>query len=415
MTTLFCEAILKHPFAMKAAILFFWLLSLTHAFAIRYEFGQNVTISQPVNGDLYVVGGTITINAPIRGDLIALGGTVTVNDSVTSDLLLAGGTVILNGYVGDDIRCAGGSIQLLSRITGDAVLAAGTLTMDRAGTIGGALLSASGTTTLSGQVGQEARLAFGNLRFDGTIAGDLTGRGGDATLNGHTGGRSVLAANELVIGPNARFRRDVRYWSRNGSVAFGNSVPSGRARFDASLAPDSAQGSTWFTWLGVLWYLGMAVLMIFLLQSLLSKPMKEAGKMAATNSLQSVGAGFLFFITVPIATIVAYASFIGIPVGILLTFGALTALLLAPFLTAVVLANMLQYRLSNRPSSTSRLILMALGTFVILQLMWMLPLIGWLLIVLFTSLAFGAILLTIQWRGRETARINVAQPQPTLS
>jgi len=397
---------------MKATTLFFWLLGLTNAFALHYEFGQNVTISQPVNGNLYVTGGTIIINAPIRGDLIALGGTITINDSVTNDVLLAGGTVVLNGYVGDDIRCAGGSIQLLRSVAGDAVLAGGTLTIDRNSNIGGGLLSVGGTTTLNGQVGQEAMIAFGNLRFEGTVNGDLTCRGGDATLNGRANGRSVLTVDELVIGPKAHFGLDVRYWNRMGTVAFGNSVQGHKVLFDSSLAPDNGRNGSQFAILGVLWYLGMALLMIFLIQYLFSRSMKEAGQLAATNTLQSGLIGLLFFIVVPVIAVAAYVSVIGVAIGIILTFGYIAAMLLAPVITAVVLANMLQPHQVNRSWNTGRLVFTALGVFIGLQVIWIVPIIGWLLLTLFISVAFGAILLTIQWRGRQSGRIIFGQPQP---
>lgn len=399
---------------MKASILILLVFCVTESFAIRYEFGQNVTISQPINEDLYVGGGNVIINAPIRGDLIAAGGTVTVNDSVTNDILLAGGTVILNGYVGDDIRCAGGTIQVLKRVKGDLVIAGGTVTLERGSIVAGSLLATGGTTALRGQVDRNAEVTFGTLTFTGTVGGDIICRGDKATLNGQVGGTSRLAANTLSVGPLARFEGDVRYWNESGEVAFGQSINGHKTIFDNSLALESQRGrgpfATTASVLTTLWYLGMALLMIYLIQYIFSGTLYKAGITATVNTLPAVGAGFLFLIAVPAAAALAFATLIGVPVGLVLTFAYILVMLLAPVITALVAANALMYRAAQPAWSTTRMVFTAFGMFILLQVLLMVPFLGWLLLLISVSLAFGAVLLNIRWH-----RPGHSAEQPTLA
>ncbi|WP_460959617.1 hypothetical protein [Spirosoma litoris] len=381
---------------MKVISFLLFLLYATTAYAIRYEFGDQVTISQPVNGDLYVSGGTITINAAIRGDLIAAGGTITINDSVTNDILLVGGTVILNGYVGDDIRCLGGSLQILKGTGGDALLVGGNVTIDQDGLIGGSLLSAGGKLILNGQIKQDARLAFGSLVFNGRVEEAFDCRGGNATVNGHVGGRASLAANDLLIGHNAHFDQQVRYWNQSGKVTFGNAVSSDKTRFDSSLALQTGRGRAAI--ISTLWFLSMALLMIYLVQSLLSTSMNKAGKTLASKALPSLGAGFLFFITVPVATMLAYATLVGVLVGVILTTAYLLALMLATVITSVVAANAISQRSNKHPWSTGRLVLTAFAILILIQSIALVPFVGWLAVFVLICAAFGAILLSISWK-----------------
>jgi len=383
---------------MKALRVFCVLLLTTQAMAMRFETGQQVIISQPVEGDLYVSGGTITINAPIRGDLIAAGGTIIVNDSVRNDILMAGGTIVLKGYVGDDIRCVGNTIHIAQDIAGDVLLAAGMITIDQRAHILGDLMVVGRSLTMNGQ-----------------IDGELTCKSDTATINGQTNGKAMLTANELSIGQNARFGKTVRYWNQDGKVAFGRSVLPQQVRYDVTLKPTDGSTSSQFRkfpMLIVLWYLGTAFLTILLINYVAGRPLKQAGQTAAINTLSSVGTGFLFFLAVPVAAIVAYISTIGVPVGIVLTLGYITVLILAPAITSIVLANMIDFRSGRNAWPTGRLSLIAMGILVGLQVALFIPVVGWLVLVGCTVLAFGSLLLTI-W-PRKSMPV-VVPPKPALS
>ncbi len=371
------------------------------AFAFRIEYGKNIVISQPVYEDLYVLGGNVTINAPIHGDLIIAGGTIIINDTVTNDILLAGGNVTFNGFVGDDIRCVGGNIHISKNVTGDIVIAGGEVTIDKAVSIGG-LLASGGNITVDGNVNGEVRGAFGRLLLNGNIEKDIDCRGGKITVNGSIGGRSVLAARNIIIGNDAAFNNDVRYWNKKGSVDFKQSLKNAKATYDSSLEIKTGK---WyflgaFTILGLLWYLGMALFMILVVQYLFSATMKKAADTFFNHTLKSLGMGFLYFIVVPVAAVVFFITLVGVPVGLLLLLVYIILILLAIVITSVVGTNWLNNRYEKKWNFW-RLAFTAFGLFVILKFISSAPFVGWLIIILLVCIAFGAILLNTRWKRKQ--------------
>jgi hypothetical protein len=383
------------------------LANFVTAFAFRIEYGNNVIISQPVYEDLYLAGGNITINAPIHGDLIIAGGTIIINDTITNDILLAGGNVTFNGFVGDDIRCAGGNIHISKNVVGDVVIAGGEVTIDRGVSIGG-LIASGGNITVDGNVTGEVRGAFGNLYLNGNVGKNIDCRGGKITVNGTVDGKSVLAARDIIIGNDAIFNNDVWYWNKRGALDFKQSLKTGKATYDPSLRIRTGQ---WYylgaaTVIGLLWYLGMALLMILIVQYLFSATMKKAANTVFDDTLKSLGYGFLFFIAVPIAAVIAFVTVIGVPVGLLLTFSYVALILLATVITSVVAANWFNNR-NNYKLSYWRTAFAAFGIFILLKLVSLAPFVGWLIIILSVCIAFGSILLNINWKRPQKSILTV--------
>ena len=385
----------------KTFLLIAMVCSLKSVSAFRIEYGNDIIISQPVNENLYIAGGSITINAPVHGDLIIAGGTVIINDSVTNDILVAAGRVVLNGFVSDDIRCAGGTIRISKNVTGEVVVTGGSIIIEKGVTIG-SLLAAGGNITVDGNINGEVKGTFGELILNGNTAKNIDCRGGKITVNGNIGGKSVLAARNIIIGNNAVFNSDVRYWSKHGSVDFKQSLKNGKAIYDPSISIGSAE---WYylgaaTILGLLWYLGMAFLMILIVEYLFPVSMKKAANTLFNSTLKSLGFGFLFFIAVPVIALVAIITVIGVPVGILLVFCYIVLIVLATVITSVVAANWFNNRY-NKNWNFWRLSLAAFGIFILLKLVSAAPFVGWLTLILLVCVSFGGILLNINWKGKQ--------------
>lgn len=382
------------------------LIGFVNAFGFKIEYGTNVTISKPVHGDLYAAGGTITINAPVYGDLVVAGGTVIINDTVKNDVLVAGGEVTVNGFVGDDIRCAGGEIRIEKNVAGDVVVSGGSVVIAKGATIGGMLVS-GGDIVIDGDVNGEVRGAVGELSLNGNVLKDMDCRGGEITINGTVNGKSALAAKNIKIGNNAAFNGDVRYWNKKGTPDFKQSLKNSKAVYDPSLGIRAGQ---WYylgsaTILGLLWYLGMALLMILIVQYLFSTTMKKAANTSFNNTLKSLGFGFLFFIAVPLMAAVAFITIIGVPVGLLLVFGFITLLLLATVIISVVASNWLNNR-NNYKWNYWRIVLAAFGIFIVLKMVSITPFVGWLIMTVMACITFGAILLSINWKRKQTPAIT---------
>ncbi|HEY0678850.1 MAG TPA: hypothetical protein VGD17_11225 [Chitinophagaceae bacterium] len=376
-----------------------WLFVMpASAFQIRY--GNSVVINTPVFDDLYIGGGTITINAPVHGDLIIAGGTVNINDTVTNDLIVAGGNITFNGFVGDDIRCAGGNLQILKNVTGDVVVTGGTVLIGLTATVGG-LLAAGGKVIIDGNVTRNTRTATGSLEING-FTQNIDCRGGKISINGKVEGPAILASNEkIVIGDEASFNGDVRYWVPRKKVDFKQSIKSGRVIYDPKL---KMEGGRWYylgfdSVIGVILYAAMVFLMIVLVQYLFSGLMKKAGETVYASGLRSFLYGLLFWIGLPVAVVLTFITVIGMPVGLILLFSLIILLLLSSVIVSVVMANWWNGR-SRSDLSYWGLVLIAFGFFVILKIVSLTPFLGWAIAAILTCVAFGAIVrnINLPWR-----------------
>lgn len=303
--------------------------------------------------------------------------------------------------MGDDIRCGGGNIRISKNIAGDVVVVGGTVVIDNGVTVGG-LLTSGGDITVYGNVNGEVRGAFGTLVLNGAIAKDIDCRGGKITVNGTVNGKAVISATDIIVGNNAAFNSDVRYWNKKGTLDFKQSIKNNKATYDASLRLQTGQ---WYylgaaTIIGLLWYLGMALLMIMIVQYLFGYTMKKTADTVFSSSLKCLGYGFLFLIGVPLVAVVALVTIIGVPIGILLLFGYVALIILAAVITSVVAANWFNNR-NNYQWHYWRIVFAAFGIFALLKLISTVPFVGWLLIALLTCMAFGGILLNIHWKRKQ--------------
>jgi hypothetical protein len=394
------------PFMKKIILFVAMTTQLLYAFAFRIEYGKNIIISQPIYDDLYITGGYITINAPIHGDLIIAGGTIVINDTVTNDILLGGGDVTFNGYVGDDIRGVGSTLRISKNVAGEVAIAAGELTVDAGVVIGGLMISA-GTVTLNGDVRGEVKAAFGKLYLNGNVGEGIYCRGGTLNINGSIGGKSVLSAKTILPGDKALFNNDVRYWSEQKVEKLDSHTRNGKVIYDPGLRIRTEQ---WY-FLGaasvflLLWYLGMALLMILIIQYLFAGTMKNSANTVFNHSLKSLGFGFLFFIGLPVAAVVLFFTVVGVPVALLLIVGYIILILLATTITSVVSANWFNNRFEKNWHYW-RLAFVAFGIFVLLKLISLAPFVGGIILFLLACTSFGAILLTIPWKKTGKVAVN---------
>lgn len=395
---------------MKRVISIVLLVAPLWCSAQRFEYGENIVISKPANENVYLAGGTITVNAPIHGDLVVAGGTVTVNDSVSNDIIIAGGEITLNGTAGDDIRFAGGRLNVNRSVSGDLVMTGGTLNLSKNATVGGSLIAGGGEIIVDGKINGFMKAGSGTLVLNGSVSKDLDSRGQKVTINGKVGGESVLSANEIKIGRDAAFARNVRYWSDN-NVNFGQSLKGGKAVPDESLR--IAEGSWKFlgfaSLMGLLWYLGAAFVFIVLIQYLFGRRIQRAADtLSAHTALRFIAYGFLFFILAPILIFISLLTLVGIPLGLLMMVFYIALILLASIITSVVLANWVNTHYTFQ-TGRWRQIWTALAIFILIKIVSLIPVAGWLLMIAAICLAFGLLIRQFIHPRHEKTRLNVPQ------
>ena len=387
---------------MKKLIIILTLLTLFQsAKAYQIKWGKNITISKPVYEDLYITGGTITINAPVYGDLIVAGGTIILNDTVTNDLLLAGGNVTINGYVGDDIRCAGGELHISKNIGGDLVITGGKVNIDKDVMIYGGLIASGGELIIDGTIMDIVKTTAGRVTFNGIANKSFETHSDQLVMNGTVHGVSILAARNIIIGNNASFNNNIRYWNKKGSIDFKQSIKGGTASFDPSL---KIKSNSWYflgraSALALLWYLGMVFLFLIIIQYLFGNTLKKAANSISNSFGKSLLWGLIFFIGMPLVVLLLLLSLIGIPIGFILIFSYVGLIVLATTITSLVFANWYNTKFNNGWSFWQT-VSAALGMFILLKIISFTPFFGWLIMLVIAFVAFGSILRNIDWRRK---------------
>ncbi|MBS1660063.1 MAG: polymer-forming cytoskeletal protein, partial [Bacteroidetes bacterium] len=313
---------------------------------------------------------------------------------ILNDILIAGGDLRFDGYVGGTVRTIGGRLTISAPITHDLVVAGGNVIIEPKGRIGGDLLGACGKLDLSGEITGNTNVRAGTFTLDGVTHGSLDVKAEWIIIRGRSEGQCNLAAtSDITIDDHAQLAAEVHYWTPDQKLDTHARLKPGQLIFDPILKIDRGRwyysGATGF--MGLIWYLGMALVLIFVLQYLFPKAFSAAGASAAYNPLASFGWGLLFVVTVPILAIVSFLLFIAAPLGVFLLLSYACILFLGGVLTALVAAYWLKDNTRGKwkPARTA---FVALGMLILLRLIAATPFLGFPLFCILVCIAFGALL-----------------------
>ncbi len=380
------------------------LLPITFAFVQfpvgdKFKAGEKINVTTPVGHDLYAAGETVEINAPISGDVVAAAGSIMIRDSIQEDLTIAGGEVTVDGWVGDDIMAMGGQIRISQPIRGDLIVMGGDITIDKTSRIGQDLVVMGGSVNIAGTIAGNLIARGGEVVLDGACEGNLEMRGGALEVNGPVRGTSVLVADNIRIEPNAQFYGNVKYWLPNEdegqhfTAALRNNAT---AQYDETL-----QSEDEFSWFGqvpwfllIVGYILSVFLIIFLLHLLFPKIMGNAGQVLNQDFVRSFGYGMLYLVGIPLAVILLFMTFIGIPIGLFVLVLFLFSLLFGHTLAAVAITYAINAR-RQHPWSKAVMMFISLGIFVILRSLTFTPVVGIFVSVILVGATFGALIVPL--------------------
>ncbi len=361
-------------------------LSPTSALAATLHASQQYSLAaqKAVSGNLYVAAGTTTLGGRITGDVFAVGGTITLSGSVGGDIAAAGGTVQILGPVDGDVRIVGGTITINDRVGGDLVVLGGT-----AHVLPGAIISG------------DMIVAGGQVLIDGAVYGDLTYSGGSLTLNGSVRGDiSAKIKEQFEIGPSAMVNGSVSYRAPREMVL----AEGGRILGEVSFDPRGRAGKNVEVPRQVFWAVlgvmtGMRLLAVLGLVALLvwrwRRQVLEVFAAVRSGFWVSIGHGLAYGILVPIASILLLISFVGIFPGALMLLLFAAALMVTKALTGMLLGSWLVMALKKKETlhiSWGS----AFGGVILLEVVSIIPILGWIICTALWLAVFGAVSQRIQ-------------------
>ena len=350
------------------------------------SFGQaenegKIIINKVQQDDAYSAGESISVNAVVQGDLVIAGGKLVINDSIKGDLTAAGGELFINKYIADDVRIAVGRAIIDTEIGDDLVVFGGEVILTENAKINGNLICTAG-----------------NVEINGEIVGTLDVKGTDVLVNATIGETSKIMGENVTIGTNARFHKDVAYWSSDEDIDFKNALINSKAQFNEELGKEKSQLS--MTSFGTnslkLWgyYVLSAFLVILVLHAIFRNAFSTAVEDLENNWLVSFGYGLVYLVGIPLLIILALLMIIGIPLGLFATAIFLFSLLFGHLIAAILVVYYLKHK-NKKSWGFWTVTLLALLCAVILSGLTIIPIAGILLSVVILSITYGALTLKV--------------------
>ena len=233
-------------------------------------------------------------------------------------------------------------------------------------------------------------------------------KGGNIDISGEFWDKSSIAANRLMVHSSAKIKADMTYYSEDGAVDFGNVLQNeASATFSPDLKPAFGEydentfrngllGLTILRFLSVALLIGLSILVF-------PNFFQRVSEFVETKSLDNLGIGFLYILAVPVVIFLAFASVIGIPIGIILSTLFAFSLGLGHVFAAVISAYFIkEYNTKNWLKGM--LTLIAIGLWVGLKIIGFVPIIGSVITVLVALLGYGTIIRAIRYRHLENTQ-----------
>jgi hypothetical protein len=300
-------------------------------------------IPASVQGIEFRSGDIILIDTPIDDDVFASGSTIIIDAPVKS-IIASAGEIEINAPVNGDVIIAGGILSIQADVDGKVIGAGGIINIDS--NISTNVMLAGGEVNIleGARIERDAFITAGTLSNAGTIGGVLNV---EAETFENTG-----TANEI------NFKQQER---------------------------DSGEGISFFSVLITLGFLILGMLMIRYLPAPFFAVEREIRKDPIKSTLFGFGVAILGLLLILVLTI----TIIGLPIAFLSGLALMTGILLTSLFVASSFGIVLTARFNMEVST---MIAFILG-FILLHIIFAIPIVGFLARIIVIALGLGAIAL----------------------
>lgn len=348
------------------------------AFAAYVSGGETATVpvSQTAQ-NMYLVGGTVIASNPVSGDLMAAGGTVVSSGNVEKDVFILGGNISAVGGSVEDLRIVGGNITVGKKVNGEVMIAGGQITLTPDTQIKNDSYIAGGTVVFGGTENGNLTLAGGNIRIDGTVLGNL----------------KIKGAEKVTFGSQAVVNGAIEYSAPSeATIETGAKLASAPAFKKIENVRNTSKTSSkgFMAFFGVMFFLKMIAFLVasYLLWYFWKRNLASAIEEAHGHFWTVLFRGFATMILVPIASIILLFTIVGwIPAIVMIGLYLILLALMVP--TSILITASVVLRLFKKNHINLAWYHILLG-FVVLNLVMIIPVIGWFVSFIIYLIALGA-------------------------
>jgi hypothetical protein len=266
---------------------------------------------------------------------------------------VAGGHIAITGNIGRNLTAAGGNVELASGAR-----------------VRGGLVAAGGNVALSAPLGGNARIAAGTLIVSNRIGGDVE-----------------AAVGTLRITSRAEIQGDLNYWSnREASISEGARI---RGKTFRRAPPQRPQ--LWAPLFAVWAFLVAVSFVSTLILGVLSLRFLPGFHRSTVNTLKEgpwmcLGIGFVAVIVIPVVCALLFATVLAVPVALILTAAFFILLYWARIFAISRIGEAIVGRFRAAPGRFSSFLI----GLIVYYLLAIIPVVGWLVVVLVVLFGLGA-------------------------
>jgi len=354
--------------------------------------------------DLYIFGGNVEIYGPIMGDLAAFSYSIETENYVEGNYDVFAYEMFVDGVIERSARLVGNTIDLNAEVRRNLLVFGNRIDIDRDAVIGRDLTCAGEIVSIGGNVKGKADIGGGEVVIMGVIDGDVN-----------------ISADEISIVSPAEINGNLVYTSKNEANIDPDVVIAGEIDWKLPEKGDRDQisegWSAFVTFLNIALFF-MALLTGFILIVFFPSHAREAGDMIINRFWYTLAVGFITVIGIAVGAFIAAIIIVGLPVSI---FGGMLGFFL--FYVGKIYAGIALGRIIFGFIWKDRKVAVGwefLVGFIVLSLLFQIPILGVLLYILAYIVGAGAFLSAfIEMRNRcakalagHDASASAAPPQP---
>jgi cytoskeletal protein CcmA (bactofilin family) len=299
------------------------------ASATEFRKGQVTTVGkdETVKSDLFISGATARIDGTVDGDVFFFGQRMEVNGHVTGDVIAFGQAVQIRGQVDGNVRFFGNNVTVTGSVGKNMMVFNDFANVDSGGKVGGSVTAFAGSVGLDGRIGRDLLLFVSQATISGAIGGEIRAKGDSMTINStaEIEGPVHFEGNKAPnVSPQAKLASPVEFKKIEHKPQY--------------------RESGYYVWRGI--WTAALILFGLVLFALMPRFAQESVDSAERYGA-SLGLGVLVFFGVPIASVIACVTVVGLPLGITTFLLWLTALFIAQLVVAGLIGQWLLGRTSD--------------------------------------------------------------------
>jgi cytoskeletal protein CcmA (bactofilin family) len=249
-----------------------------------------------VKGDVFVFSHRARIDGTVEGDVFLFVQDASVNGRVKGDVIAFAQILRISGMVDGNVRTASNTVTVTGTVTRNVMAFDDIVNLDPSGKIGGSMTTFAHSLNLDGQVGRKLLLFAQQGTISGTVDGGIDAKAENLRING----------SAKVGGP-------IHFEGDNPPDVASDAKLSSPVDFKKMEHKPKYEESSYYIW-QVIWAAAFVLFGLVLFQ-VLPEFSKEAVHQVEQYGA-SFGLGVLVFFGVPIASLIACATVVGLFIGI---------------------------------------------------------------------------------------------------